>query len=64
MVLHSSELMPGGSPFRHDSQSVHDLLRLLDAFFTHVRASGGGFATLSELAADVLNASPPDTRSL
>jgi hypothetical protein len=63
MMFHSSELMPGGSPFRPDRQSVNDLLRQLDAFFTHVREQGGGFATLTDLAVDALAASP-ELRSL
>lgn len=64
MMFHSSELMPGGSPFRPDAQSVRDLLTQLDCFFTHVREHDGCFATLSELAADVLSAGPPEVRSL
>jgi hypothetical protein len=52
MILHSSELMPGGSPFRPDAESVSDLLRSLDRFFTFVTARGGGFGALCDLAAD------------
>jgi hypothetical protein len=53
MILHSSELMPGGSPFRPDKTSVTDLLTSLDRFFAYVTAHGDGFGTLSELAADI-----------
>ena len=58
MMFHSSELMPGGSPFRPDAQSVRDLLGCLDRFFAHVRACGEEFATLGGLATEVL-AGPP-----
>jgi hypothetical protein len=64
MMFHSSELMPGGSPFRPDAVSVRDLLTCLDTFFTHVRRLGDGFATLSRLAADVTAGPPPAARSL
>jgi hypothetical protein len=64
MMFHSSELMPGGSPFRPDAQSVRDLLAQLDTFFRHVREHGGSFATLSGLAAEVLAVGKPEVRSL
>ena len=50
MMFHSSELMPGGSPFRPDAQSVRDLLACLDAFFGFVARGGGEFSTLTPLA--------------
>ncbi len=53
MMFHSSELMPGGSPFRPDAASVRDLLDCLDAFFAFVRADGGEPVTLSAMAAGV-----------
>jgi hypothetical protein len=53
MMFHSSELMPGGSPFRPDAESVRDLLGCLDSFFAFVRAAGGEAVTLSEMAAAV-----------
>jgi hypothetical protein len=51
MMFHSSELMPGGSPFRPDAQSVRDLLACLDTFLGFVVRSGGEFATLTPMAA-------------
>jgi hypothetical protein len=51
MKLHSSELMPGGSPYRPDAASIRDLRSCLDGFFTCVRRSGGGFASLTSAAA-------------
>jgi hypothetical protein len=62
MMFHSSELMPGGSPYRPTRRSVAALLVLLDEFFTFVRASGGSFATLTGAARGVLGASPPTVR--
>jgi hypothetical protein len=64
MMFHSSELMPGGSPFRPDAASIADLLASLDTFFTHVRRLGDGFATLGQLAAEVTAGAPLATRSL
>ncbi len=64
MILHSSELMPGGSPFRPDAESVRDLLDCLDTFFAYVRGQGDGFATLGGLADTILAGPPPEERSL
>ena len=64
MMFHSSELMPGGSPFRPDAPSVHDLLTQLDAFFKSVSDHGGSFSTLSGLAAEVLAAGRTEVRPL
>jgi hypothetical protein len=64
MMFHSSELMPGGSPFRPDAASVTGLLSDLDTFFAYVRRAGGGFATLGELAAEVLAGPPLPTRKV
>lgn len=54
-MFHSSELMPGASPYRPTQASVDVLLRLLDELFSMVRQRGHSFATLSaagrELAA-------------
>jgi len=50
MMFHSSELMPGGSPYRPTPRSVAALLALLDRFFAFVRAEGGAFLTLTEAA--------------
>lgn len=56
MMFHSSELMPGGSPFRPTSQSVREMHECLGSFFAHVRRQGGTFAGLTEAALDVANA--------
>ena len=53
MMFHSSELMPGGSPFRQDAQSVRELLACLHAFFGFVREAEGEFSTLSAIAAGI-----------
>ena len=41
MMFHSSELMPGGSPYRPTPASIRDLHACLDWFFGYVRDSGG-----------------------
>jgi hypothetical protein len=53
MMFHSSELMPGGSPYRATQESVDDLLDLLSDFFAFVRARGGEPVTLSTAATRV-----------
>lgn len=57
MMFHSSELMPGGSPFRPDARSVRELLACLDEFFTFVRRQAGNFASLTAMARDLDTAS-------
>lgn len=64
MMFHSSELMPGGSPFRPDAQSVRELLKGLDAFFCFVRRHGGSFSTLTAMAAELDADTRLGTRSL
>jgi hypothetical protein len=64
MMFHSSELMPGGSPFRPDAQSVRDLLACLDGFFAFVNRSGGEFATLTPMAAALLSKGGLKVRAL
>ena len=64
LIFHSSELMPGGSPFLLDAPAVRGLLDCLDAFFSFVREEGGRFLTLSALAAAVLANGTPETRAL
>lgn len=59
MILHSSELMPGGSPYRPTPSSVDELLKTLDVFFRFVRDSGGTPATLSGAARQVMSRCPP-----
>ena len=46
LMFHSSELMPGGSPYRPTQASVDELLALLDALFASLRRRGHGFVTL------------------
>jgi hypothetical protein len=54
-MFHSSELMPGASPYRPTPASVDELLSLLDELFAWARGHGHSFVTLSaaghELAA-------------
>ena len=50
MMFHSSELMPGGSPFRPSRRSIAGLLATLDEFFRFARAAGGKPVTLTEAA--------------
>jgi len=64
MMFHSSELMPGGSPFRPDAASVRNLLDCLDAFFAFVCADGGEPVTLSAMAAGVRARSTLQRRAL
>ena len=56
MMFHSSELMPGGSPFRPDAQSVRELLACLDAFFAFVGPHGGGFSAPHRAGGEALAA--------
>jgi hypothetical protein len=53
MMLHSSELMPGCSPFRTTATSVGELLDTLDGFFRHAAESGVRPATLSAAAREI-----------
>jgi hypothetical protein len=46
LMFHSSELMPGGSPYRPTQASVDELLEMLDALFASLRRRGHGFVTL------------------
>jgi hypothetical protein len=50
MMFHSSELMPGSSPYRPTAGSVRQLLGLLGEFFDFVRKRGGEGLTLTEAA--------------
>ena len=47
MMFHSSEFMPGGSPYRPTPASVRDLHACLDRFFGYVPESGGQFTRLT-----------------
>jgi hypothetical protein len=55
-MLHSSELMPGGSPTFQDSASIELLYANLEVLFAHVAASFDG-ATLSEFRDDFARSS-------
>lgn len=46
LMFHSSELMPGRSPYRPTQASVDELLALLDSLFASLRRRGQGFVTL------------------
>ncbi len=46
-MFHSSELMPGASPYRPTQASVDDLLSLLDELFSLARQRGHTFVTLT-----------------
>ena len=59
MMFHSSELMPGCSPYRPTEGSISALFLLFDEFFDFVGKSGGTFATLSEAARETLAAASP-----
>jgi hypothetical protein len=61
-MLHSSELMPGGSPYRPTSESVTELLDLLDRLFARLRQAGHTFVTLTGAGREL--ASAPRIRSL
>lgn len=54
LMLHSSELMPGGSPYFPDEPAVERLHALLEALFDRLERSGVGGATLSEFARPLL----------
>lgn len=60
LTFHSSELMPGGSPYNRTTASIESLYARLDGFFTYLRGQGFRGATLSEIA-DELDAArvPP-----
>lgn len=53
LMFHSSELMPGGSPYRPTQSSVDELLDLLDRLFATLGRRGHGFATLSEAGTEL-----------
>ena len=53
MNFHSSELMPGGSPFRPTPASIEDLYSCLDRFFAYVCGRGGSFSGMTSAAREV-----------
>lgn len=62
LMFHSSELMPGGSPYRPTPESVRELLDLLSSFFAEIRGAGAGTLTLSEAAAELVSSASVVTR--
>ncbi len=51
MTLHSSELMPGGSPYNRTAASIEDLFQRLETFLAAMRADGLEGLTLDAAAA-------------
>jgi hypothetical protein len=64
MMFHSSELMPGASPYRPTPASVDQLLADLDAFFARLRGLGARFATLTDAARSLRATYPLSVRDL
>lgn len=54
MMFHSSELMPGCSKYRPDSNSVEELYRLLEGFFKSLADSGIESETLTQAAQNMV----------
>jgi hypothetical protein len=54
MMFHSSELMPGGSPYRPTRRSITGLYATLDDFFHFISAARGRPASLTAAATRVL----------
>jgi hypothetical protein len=50
MMFHSSELMPGGSPYRLTEETVQRLLFLLEEFFKFAQKNRGEGMTLTEVS--------------
>lgn len=50
LMVHSSELMPGGSPYWRTESDVNRLYGQLQALFFHLREGGGQACTLTEAA--------------
>jgi hypothetical protein len=64
MMLHSSELMPGGSPYRPTESSVSDMLAQLDRFFSYARDLGARPATLTNAAKELMASRSLEVRAL
>jgi hypothetical protein len=64
MMFHSSELMPGASPYRPTAESVRQLLGLLGEFFDFVRKRGGEGLTLTEAADRIARLPGLETQAL
>jgi hypothetical protein len=52
MMFHSSELMPGGSPYHRDEAAIEGLYQKLESVFAHLRDEGSRGVTLTEFARD------------
>lgn len=50
LTFHSSELMPGGSPYNRTPDAIESLYARLDGFFSYLRGQGVRGATLTEIA--------------
>jgi hypothetical protein len=50
MMFHSSELMPGGSPYNPDEAAIERLYEKLESVFAHAQARSWRGATLTEFA--------------
>lgn len=64
MMVHSSELMPGGSPQTPTRASVSQVLDRLDAFLGFVRARGAQGVTLSQAAEALRSRNNLEVRAL
>ncbi len=49
-MIHSSELMPGGSVYFKDSESIEELYLIMDSFFEYVKSLGYEGCGVSEFA--------------
>ena len=58
MMFHSSELMPGGSPYNRDAASIELLFAKLEAVFAHLQANGCRGRTATEFARDYAASRP------
>ncbi len=59
MMFHSSELMPGGSPYNPDEAAIELLFEKLETVFARLQANGCRGRTITEFARDYA-ASPPE----
>ncbi len=64
LTFHSSELMPGGSPYNPTEESIEDLFARLEGFLSFLRASGVEGVTLAEARDRVAHAAPGDKQAV
>ena len=62
LMFHSSELMPGGSPYNPDSKSIERLYSLFEALFGALASRRLEGATLAEFAQPYLSGAKPASR--